>query len=368
MQNRELDRLSAVDRFLNLESSKEQELKEIVEFAAKICNTPIALVTLIDNDTQYVKVGYGTNETKTTRKDAFCNIVIDQEDVIVIPDTAKDLRFVNNPLRKSILDIQFYAGAPLITKDGLKLGSLCVVGHQPSDLSDMQKIMLATLSKQVVHILEFDNSLQIMKEQYMEAKNNEITLRSLFESSSSCLLLVDLDLNVLFYNKLLSDLMYASSNRKIKAGMSITDFIGDDNMYEFIINFDKARAGERVINETIIGNGEEQLWWQFTYEPAYDVDGNIIGVSYSSTDISELKKSQKIIIEKDQSLHAIALIQSHELRRPVASILGLINIFKINDYQTEREEVEVLERAAKELDTIIRSIVDHTFESKLKSN
>ena len=357
MQDREQDRLLAVERFLDLKISKEAELKEIVESAAKICGTPIAVITLLDENTQHFKLGVGIDATQSLREHAFCNHAIIQEEVLVVPDTAKDSRFLNNPFRTGDLNVQFYAGAPLVTENGLKLGSLCVIGHEPNELSDHQKMMLAVLSKQVIHLFEFEHSQQLLNKQLLEASRNEITLRSLFESSQSCMMLIDLDLKVLFFNKVLFDYMDQHYNNPIAIGMTITDVIGDAFLYEFLKNFNKARSGVRVVEDKLVVHADKNIWWQFTYDPAFDVDGNIIGVSYFAADISELKISQTKISEREQSLEAIALIQSHEMRRPVSSILGLIAIFKLNDYQIEKEEIVMLERAANELDGKIHDIV-----------
>jgi light-regulated signal transduction histidine kinase (bacteriophytochrome) len=141
--------------------------------------------------------------------------------------------------------------------------------------------------------------------------------------------------------------------------MTVTDVLGDSFLYDFLINFNKTRAGERVVEEKLVTHADKQIWWQFTYDPAFDVNGNIIGVSYCAADISELKTSQTKISERDQSLEAIAIIQSHEMRRPVSSILGLIEIFKLNSYETEKEEILMLERAANELDSKIHDIINH---------
>jgi PAS domain S-box-containing protein len=359
MHHRELDRLLAVDRLLNLKISKETELMEIVESAAKICNTPIALITLLDADTQYFKLSVGADPLQTSRKDAFCNYVINQEEVLVVPDTTRDSRFKNEPLKNGETEMRFYAGAPLITQDGLKLGSLCVIGHVPHDLTEQQVMMLSILSKQVVHLLEFDYSQQILKEQFLEARKNEIALSSLFESSKSCMMLVDLDLKVLFFNKVLFDFMDQQYQNPIAIGMTVTDLLSDSFLYDFILNFNKARMGERVLEEKLIVHADKKIWWQFNYDPAFDVDGHIIGISYSAADISELRASQTKIDERDQSLEAIALIQSHEIRRPVSSILGLIEIFKLNDYATEKDEILMLEKAANELDSKIHNIIIH---------
>lgn len=361
MHNREIERLLAVERFLKLEISRADELKEIVKFAAKICGTPIALITLLDENTQHLKVSFGIDDKQTNRKHAFCNHVIEQESIMVIPDTAKDNRFANNPLRKNKLNIQFYAGAPLITHDGLKLGSLCVIGHEPQDLDENQMIMLESLSRQVIHILEFDYSLQIMKEQYLEAKKNENTLRSLFETSTSCLLFVDLDLRIRFFNKVMKEFMKVHYGITMRTGIPIMELEVEILREEFINCHKKALSGERVVTERVVEYPDKQLWWELSFGPAYDEQGEIAGLSFCATDITEAKQSKINILEKDQSLHAIALIQSHEIRGPVASILGLTELFRLNDYQAEKEEIIMLERAVKELDGKIHTIVDYAY-------
>lgn len=357
----------AVDRFLKLKVSREDELVDIATAAAKICGTNTAIITLIDEQTQHFKIGVGINDLQVAREYSFCNHVITQNEVLVIPDTTKDAHFTSI-VGTIEANMHFYAGAPLITSDGLKLGSLCVIGPEPTELSELQIMMLSTLSRQVVHILEFDYSLQIMKEQFLEAKKNEITLRSIFESSDSHMLLIDLDLKILFVNKVISDYMQLHYNKSFFIGTTVTDVLLDDFLYDFIINFNKAKAGERVTKENIHAGPYGDIWWQFRYAPAYDSDGKIIGVNFSAADITNLKESQIKIFEKEQSLHAIALIQSHEIRRPVTSILGLISVIKLNDYQTEQEELLLLEKAALELDDKIKDIVVHALVKKKKQN
>jgi PAS domain S-box-containing protein len=363
MQNRELERLMAVDRFLKLKISRENELLEIAQTAAKICGTDIAMITLIDEHTQYIKIGVGIEDLMVAREDSFCNYLIAQNEVIVIPDTMEDELFCSI-LGDQPFNIQFYAGAPLITLDGLKLGSLCVLGTSPADLSEMQSLMLSTLALQVVHILEFDYSLQIMKNQFLEAKKNEFALRSIFESSASHLLLIDLDLKIVFVNKVISDYMKLHYNKIFAIGTTVTDVLLDDFLYDFIINFNKAKAGERVLIEKTHVGPLGEIWWQFKYSPAHDADGKIIGVTFTAADITTLKKTQFKIFEKEQSLHAIALIQSHEIRRPVSSILGLINVIKLNDYKAEEEALLLLEKAAQELDSKIKDIVIHAMDKE----
>jgi len=361
MPHTELNRLKAVDKYLKLQISRESELAEIARYAAEICNTPMAFITLLAADKQHMLFSIGSDIKQTHREDSFCNYTIMQDDVLVIPDTGKDERFVNNPYRdKDGANMQFYAGAPLVTKDGYKLGSLCVSGHEPMGLSDSQQKMLAVLSRQVIHILDFDVSLGMLNEQYLEAKKSEIKLSSFFESSVSCHLLISEDLEVLAFNKTLSDIMRINHRLEMRIGNSVIDYIDDVFFPEFLTNFKKALAGQHIQNERPMIAGKKKTWWNYNYAPAFDADGKIIGVSYNAINISDLKLKEQQSIAKDESLKAIAFIQSHEIRRPVSSIIGLMNIFKASDYQSTREELMMLERAVLELDEKIRLIVNHT--------
>lgn len=357
MPLRELERLQAVDRFLKLEISSENEMQEIIACAANICNVPIAMVTLIGEDTQYIKFKIGTDLEQTSRADAFCEYTISEDSVMVVPDTAHDSRFVDHPYRKGQANIQFYAGAPLTTVDGIKLGTLCVVDHEPKTLSDVQQQMLSILAKQVVHILEFEHSLQVMKDQYLEAKANELKLRSLFDSSAACHLLVGTDMKILYFNKAISDFMRQNHGQDIGVGLSVLDFVGQDFVDSFLTSFNRALLGEHITIAHSLYHSGREIWWQFNYYPAYDSEGKIIGVSYAASDQSELKRSQEDATRKRNALDRIAIIQSHDIRRPLSSILGLVALLKLAELPQVAQEVNMLDRAVSELDDTIRNIV-----------
>src|SRR6202012_2189004 len=116
MSQKEQERLQAVDRFLKLKVSKAKEIQEIVELAAEICQTPTAMVTLLDHDHHPIKFKVGCDLEPTTRQDAFCNHVIEQDEVMIVPDALQDARFVNSSLVTGSTNVRFYAGVPLTTQ------------------------------------------------------------------------------------------------------------------------------------------------------------------------------------------------------------------------------------------------------------
>lgn len=155
MPHNESERLKAVDKFLNLKITRTDELKEIARYAAEICETSSAYISLINSDSQQVLFSVGTEFRALTRDHIFCNFTLLQEDVLVVPDTAVDERFINNPFLRAPASIRFYAGANLKTQEGYHICTLCVIDQVPKTLSSVQQKMLAVLSRQVVHILGF---------------------------------------------------------------------------------------------------------------------------------------------------------------------------------------------------------------------
>jgi CHASE3 domain sensor protein len=150
----EIARLRALQQCRILDTAPESAFDDIAKLAAFICQTPIALVSLVDAERQWFKARVGLTITETDRTLAFCSYTILQNDVLIVPDALSDPRFTDNPLVRSKPFIRFYAGIPLITVDGLPLGSLCVIDYVPRTLNPQQIQALKTLSQQVIKQLE----------------------------------------------------------------------------------------------------------------------------------------------------------------------------------------------------------------------
>jgi GAF domain-containing protein len=150
----EKKRLEVLWQYEVLDTVPEQVFDELTELAAYICESPVALITLVDEKRQWFKSRLGVDIKETSRDVSFCGHTILQQNVLVIPDTAKDKRFAKNPLVVSEPKIRFYAGAPLITPDGHALGTLCVLDKKPHKLSPDQMRALEILSRHVMTQLE----------------------------------------------------------------------------------------------------------------------------------------------------------------------------------------------------------------------
>jgi signal transduction histidine kinase len=150
----EQDRLRELYELELLDSPYEEEFDELVRLASQICNAPISLISLIDHDRQWFKAKIGMEDTETDRSVSFCSHAILESDVLVVNNAQEDVRFWNNPFVTDDPHIRFYAGIPLTTKAGYKLGTLCVIDTVPRDLTDEQRFALKVLSRQTMKLFE----------------------------------------------------------------------------------------------------------------------------------------------------------------------------------------------------------------------
>lgn len=150
----EKKRLSVLWQYEVLDTVPEELFDDLTELAARICEAPIALISLVDEKRQWFKSKVGTTVNETSRDISFCAHAIKQSDLFIVPDATKDDRFARNPLVTSDPKIRFYAGAPLITPDGYGLGTLCIIDKVPRELRPDQKQALIILARHVVSQLE----------------------------------------------------------------------------------------------------------------------------------------------------------------------------------------------------------------------
>lgn len=161
----EPERLANLLYYEILDTEAEQAFDDLTALAAKICETPIALVSLVDDERQWFKSRVGLGACETPRGVAFCShAILDPNEVMIVSDARADERFEDNPIVTGDPRVIFYAGVPLVTPTGHALGTLCVIDHEPRELDEEQLATLKRLARQVVHQLEMRRAFMDLRE------------------------------------------------------------------------------------------------------------------------------------------------------------------------------------------------------------
>ncbi|MCP9237821.1 ATP-binding protein [Lewinella sp. JB7] len=158
----EAARLANLREYAILDSLPEDEFDDLTAIAAEICGAPVSLISLVDEHRQWFKSSQGMppNTPQTSRDLAFCAYnIMEPRETMIVPDARLDPRFTDNELVYNELNVIFYAGVPLVSREGYALGSLCVIDHVPRELSDSQLRALERLGRQVIKLFELRRAL-----------------------------------------------------------------------------------------------------------------------------------------------------------------------------------------------------------------
>lgn len=151
----EAARLASLEALEVLDSAPQAEFDALVKAASLVCQTPISLISLVDDHRQWFKANVGLpGVSETPREMAFCAHAILDDEVLVVPDATQDARFIDNPLVTGQPEIRFYAGAPLRLRDGHQVGTLCVIDRRAREITPSQLEILRCLAVAAANALE----------------------------------------------------------------------------------------------------------------------------------------------------------------------------------------------------------------------
>lgn len=205
------------------------------------------------------------------------------------------------------------------------------------------------------------------KQAERKLKQSETMLRALYDSSSEASTFIDKDFHILFTNKLAKEICKNIFGKEPQIGDRCLDYIVPDLQAEFADYYQRVLQGEIIyVEKEHCGS-----WWRFSLFPVYDNENNIVGISDNVKDITVRKENELKILKQNETLRQIAWQQSHEVRRPVASIMGMYNLLKDDQTATEEEKQKYLDyllQATKELDKIIHKIVIQANENEYGTN
>lgn len=306
----EESRLRALKNYEILDSDTEQDFDQITELAAIICDVPISMITLIDENRQWFKSVKGLDEQQTPRSSAFCGYTIMNTGFFIVEDATKDERFVNNPLVTGNPNIRFYAGYPLIDPKGFALGSLCIIDHNPKILTDTQKRALTLLGEQVTKLI-VDRRLK------QELRNFE----KLFTLSNDLLFIGGTDGFFKKVNPAFTRVLGWTEDYLLKT--SSFDLIHPDDIENTTAQLVRMTAGNDTMNflqriRTSDG-GYKTIEWTSSPEMA---TGNIFGIG---RDVSELKLKEQLLSQSEEKLRhffegSLGLMFTHDMEGNFLSI------------------------------------------------
>ncbi|KQQ84633.1 histidine kinase [Xanthomonas sp. Leaf131] len=151
----EASRQQVLDGYRIVDSLPEDTYQDVVQVAASLCDTPIALMSLVDRDRQWFKAQLGLGLQQTDRSQAVCDHAIrSPEHLMEVPDLTQDTRFADISVVTGETGARFYAGMPLVTSDGVALGTVCVLDTEPRTLTDIQRTGLQALARVTMRLLD----------------------------------------------------------------------------------------------------------------------------------------------------------------------------------------------------------------------
>jgi PAS domain S-box-containing protein len=242
-----------------------------------------------------------------------------------------------------------------------------LLDQQPHAFSVTQTEMLAILSRQVMEVMELQMGLKIIEQrntelviQKQKTVASERKLRAFFNSSASCHTLIGSGMEILDFNKAMAAFIKRLYHKRITTGKNILHYIHASYKQEFMHYIKSAFGGRQTHKEVLIDDGNGSEWWNVTFKRVKDERGHIISVASSVTNINEQKRQVAEITVQNELLLNIAYVQSHEYRKPVALIMGLMELIKADNYLPGKDCLLMMERAVQELDQKIRSVINFT--------
>jgi PAS domain S-box-containing protein len=357
----ETERIKALRKYAILDTPEEPAFDRITRLAARLLGTPIATLTLVDEDRQWFKSAYGLRGRENPRELSFCAHAILSNEVMVVPDATADPRFATNPLVTGEPKIRFYAGAPLRTPDGLNLGTLCAIDTRPRQFSADERRVLADLAALAM---------------------DELQLRLALREKSQHLAAIDhLRAGVLVTDPSLRDnpIIFCNPGFSRMTGYAPEEVLGRNCRFLQGPEADPAIVGEirKAIEERRLFSGViknrrrngEVFWNDLLITPVFDADGELINFVGLQRDITEIKNAQDTLAANYAELRKLQELRDnlthmiiHDLRSPLTGVLGYLDLFKRRSAAKldakELGYVNTAFGAAEKLNEMITSLLD----------
>jgi signal transduction histidine kinase/GAF domain-containing protein len=354
--SREEERLQALRSYKILDTAPEAAFDELVSLAAQICEAPVSVVTLVDEDRQWFKASVGVNQDTPPLEQSFCAHAVLEGAYMEVNDATSDVRFQNNPLVISDPGIRFYAGAVLHSDAGLPLGALCVLDVKPRELTDLQRTALKVLGRQVTTQLELRRTIDRLRAEEIErgrAEQNSMRvaefLAVLTDSLPVGVAYLDIERRFQFVNGGFE--REFGVKRKEIVDRRLNELLGDVARIWNPDSILAAMEGRSTVEEASVTYpiGERRV--ETYYLPDLDAMGRVKGLVIQTMNVSGRFAAQQVLAaerqEVDQTI-ANAEIATFNWDLPTKRITGnslLARFFKLNEDDIGKHGIGALLRS-----------------------
>lgn len=319
----EVNRLKALDSYHILDTLPEEDYDTITQIAAHICQTPISLIALLDEQRQWLKSAHGVLVRQAPRQISFCNYAIQTPaELLEVNDARADERFADNPLVTGDPRIVFYAGVPLVDDDGYALGTLCVIDYKVRHLSAEQATVLKSLAQQTVSQLksrrsqtQLAKSAQTLKRLNSELRERNRVLKTVVDTCPVRIILWQ----AVWHKQTIIDFQCVFTNpvNSALAGLPSEPMPGDSLKQRFP---DMVSSGffERLMD--VVNTGQPQHYQQQRGQPDQSVGwGNVTlspcgdGVLFTAQDITDHKETEQQLRTSFDKLNQLVAERTAEI-------------------------------------------------------
>jgi PAS domain S-box-containing protein len=367
----EHERLKALHRYRILGTEAEKSFVGIAKLVAEIFNFSIAMISLVDSEEVYYASNVGLNETASPRGSSLCSLTVLASEVNVIENTLLDPLVAESENVCGEFGLRFYAGAPLITPDGFRIGTVCIAdtvprqfsSHERSILKDMAGLVMEQIELRLQNMINADHQHDInqrLVESNHRLKTSEARFQSILDTMAEGVGIIDLNGNIIYANNMAQRILRLSHNQINKRKYNDPSWQNlrldgtplPDEEHPMAIMM---QTSEPVLDHEIglkLPDGEV-LYVSINAAPLFDTEtGELSGGIGTFMDVTNRRR---ILQQKDEFIN----VASHELRTPVTSLKAAMQVLdRIKENPKPEVLYKMIDQSNRSLDRLTRLIND----------
>lgn len=368
-------RMQALRELHVLDTAAEAMFDDVVKLASQICDTPIALISLVDEGRQWFKARVGLDAEETPREFAFCaHAILNPDDVLIVDNALQDERFATNPLVTGAPDVRFYAGAPIVMPDGMPIGTVCAIDRQPKSITAAQAESLKALGRQVSRMLVYRRASMERIARVEEQLLNQSAEAQRWMAMGA------LDLDVKCFVDRHYGYLATNTAHLQRLGKSVEEVIGKtvpevrgEAVFMTLLkpHLDRALSGEPSSYEAdvvYVDRGRRRV--QVGFVPVRNEAGDVVGAVINEHDIEELADTARRLSQTVEALEQKSMAQqkfihmlSHDLREPVNTIINFAGVLDDKLSQPDQADLKrfagFVHGGGKRLKTLLDRLLDY---------